>query len=458
LHDLLEDKRKELENRFAAKRPNSKRLHEEGERYLPAGDSRSVLYYRPFPAYMQSGDGPHIVDVDGFSYIDFVNNYTSLVLGHCPSEVLEAVRQQIKLGSAFAAPCALQNELAAMICQRVPSIERVRFCNSGTEATLHAVRAARVYTGRRVLVTMGGGYHGSLHSIEDERLPYRRRGGLVMPQFGLDDNGLPPIVDERIVVPANDEECITRVFGRYGEQIAGIIVEPLLGSGGCIPVDISYLRLLRTLTRDCGALLIMDEVQTFRLNYGGLQNAYQLHPDLTCLGKIIGGGYPVGAFGGKADIMSMFSPENVEHLGHSGTFNANPVTMTAGIATLKKLDKEAIDRINGMGERLQQELSSVARELGVRVQVTGVGSIMNLHPNSEKVTSPELAARDNKELLACLHLALMEAGIFIAPRGMFCISTAMAEDEIERFIASFRDTLEQLKPAIEIGARELVRR
>ncbi len=454
--DLLEEKARELEHRFAAKRPNSKRLHEEGQQYLPGGDSRNVLYYRPFPAYMQSGDGSNIVDVDGFSYIDFVNNYTSLVLGHCPSEVLEAVRQQINLGSAFAAPCALQNELAAMICQRVPSIEQVRFCNSGTEATLHAVRAARVYTGRRILVTMGGGYHGSLHSIEDERLPNRRLGRLVFPQFGLDDSGFPPIVDERMVVPANDQECITRVFDKYGEQIAGVIAEPLLGSGGCIPLDISYLRLLRTLTRDCGALLIMDEVQTFRLNYGGLQSAYQVSPDLTCLGKVIGGGYPVGAFGGAAEIMSIFSPEKADHLGHSGTFNANPVTMTAGIATLRQLDTEAINEINRMGERLCREILSVSQELGVSIQVTGIGSIMNLHPNPDVITNAEIAARDDKELLECLHLHLMDAGLFLAPRGMFCISTPMAETEIERLVEGFRNALIELRPAVEESAAELI--
>jgi glutamate-1-semialdehyde 2,1-aminomutase len=407
---------------------------------------------------MKSGNRAVITDVDGFSYIDFVNNYTSLVLGHCHPDVVEAVQRQIRLASAFAAPSELQNELAAIICARIASMEQLRFSNSGTEATLHAVRAARAYTNRPIIVTIGGGYHGSLHSIEVERLPSRKQSGFVMPQFAPDDDGLPPIVDGRIVVPINDHECVSRIFDKYSERLAGVMIEPLLGSGGCIPVHESYLHLLRTLTRDCGALLILDEVQTFRLDLGGMQTVLQVDPDLTCLGKVIGGGYPVGAFGGKADIMSMFSPDNGKHLGHSGTFNANPVTMAAGIATLKKLDKEAIDRINGMGERLQQELSSVALELGVEVQVTGIGSIMNLHPNSVKVTSPELAARDNKELLTCLHLALMQAGISIAPRGMFCVSTAMDKDEIERFILSFRETIEKLKPAIEIGAGELVRR
>ncbi len=446
-----------LRQAYVAARPESRRLHERACRALPGGDSRSVVHFDPFPSYMQSGAGCYVTDVDGHRYLDLVNNYTSLVLGHCPPPVVEAVQQQIRLGSAFAAPTELQVTLAEIIRERVPSMEQIRFGNSGTEATLHAMRLARIYTGRRKIIAMEGGYHGGLRPVEIESLPRWQGGQLSQLALPKADDGCPPPVDEMVLVPFNDEQTVRQAVARYGDDLAAIVVEPMMGSAGAIPAQAGYLQLLRELATRAGALLIFDEIQTLRMSVGGAQALYGVRPDLTCLGKIIGGGFPVGAFGGAREIMGLYSPKG-PHISHSGTFNANPVTMAAGIATLRALDEEAIARLNAMAARLREGLLKTFAQAGIHGQVTGMGSIMNVHPNAQPVVDHASAQADDQDMLSYLHLFLMEKGMFLAPRGMFCLSTPMTDGDLERFVEAFHAGLDALYPAVAEARPDLLLR
>lgn len=284
----------ELARRYEEQRPTSRALHSRALRSLPGGDTRSVLYYPPFPAYVQKGSGCRIVDRDNFEYIDFVNNYTSLILGHCNQKVVESVQAQVAQLACAAAPNELCVSLAEIIAQRVPSIRLVRFCNSGTEATLSAIKISRVFTGRRRIVMMDGCYHGSLQSVELDGLPVLRDGRLESKRTACETKESPSPVDSAIRVPINDNTALLDAVERYGSDMAAVIAEPMLGSGGALPLSRSYLQLLRDVTRRIGAVLIFDEIQTLRNSTGGIQKTVQIVPDLTCLGKIIGGGYPVG--------------------------------------------------------------------------------------------------------------------------------------------------------------------
>ncbi len=435
--------REHLHRVYTEARPRSKAAHESGNKVLPGGDTRSAVTYAPFPTYIERGEGCRVFDRDGHEYIDFLNNYTSLVLGHCHPRVMSAIGSQLKKGTAFAAPTELQVQLAELICSRMPSIERIRFCNSGTEATLHAVRTARIHTGKRTIIQMIGGYHGSLSPVEIETLPR-----LANP--GADGSeGVLRVVDAAVSVPFNDAQAFLNAVDLCGSDLAAVIVEPMMGSAGAIPAKRSYLQELREVTKDKNAILIFDEVQTFRLSEGGAQRIYDIEPDLTCLGKVIGGGLPVGAFGGREEIMRIFSPVESWHVSHSGTFNGNPLTMVAGIATLEEFSKSVIDGLNNLGAYLTLQLEHAFEKAAVRVALTGLGSIFNFHLVSEPVVDDALARRSNTVLVQLLHLLLIQRGFLVAPRGMVCLSVPMTEREVRAMGNATYEALMALRPAIE---------
>ena len=446
----------ELTRRYAEKRPNSQALHLRALRSLPGGDSRSVLYYRPFPAYVQKGNGCRIVDKDNLEYIDFVNNYTSLILGHCNQKVVESVQAQVSQTSCVAAPNEFCVSLAEIIAQRVPSVKLVRFCNSGTEATLSAIKISRVFTGRKKIIMMEGCYHGSLQAVELDSLPTLRDGHLQSRRTTGESKDNPSVIDDAIRVPINDDAALLNAVERHGSDIAAVIAEPMLGSGGALPLTRSYLQLLRDVTHRIGAVLIFDEVQTLRSSPGGIQKAVQIIPDLTCLGKIIGGGYPVGAIGGRPEIMDLYSPAKSDFVAQSGTFNANPVTMAAGIATMNQVDGTSIDRLNTMAEDISQRITRVAQKIGIRMTVTGYGSIRNVHPNPQSVTDYSVAVKDDRQVLACLHLLLLENGIFIAPRGMFNLSTPMGANELNQLEEAIEESLDLIHEVLVKTGSDLV--
>jgi glutamate-1-semialdehyde 2,1-aminomutase len=409
-------------------------LYARAERVLPGGNSRTTVFFAPYPFYAVRGEGFRVWDADGNVRVDFLNNYTSLILGHAHPRVVAAIAEAAARGASFAAPTEYEIRLAEELCRRVKSVERVRFTNSGTEATMLAVRAARAYTGRPKIAKFEGGYHGSHDYAAVSVGPDPDRAGPAKnPQSVPDGPGIPDAVLGTVVVlPYNDLEAVSRILEREGREIAAVIIEPLMGAGGAIPATPEFLRGLRELTRKLGILLIFDEVIAFRLAYGGAQEYFGVDADLTTFGKIIGGGLPVGALGGRAEIMDLFDPRQPNRIGHGGTFNANPVTMAAGLATLAELTPAAYDHLNRLGELVRRRLRQAFQRLEIPAQVTGAGSVFAVHFTAEPVTDYRSARRGAAPGLLCrLHLGLLNEGAIIAPRGMGCISTPMTEAEVE---------------------------
>ncbi|MGH3137467.1 MAG: aspartate aminotransferase family protein [Gaiellaceae bacterium] len=385
---------------------------------LPGGNSRTTIFHDPYPVYLVRGEGCRVTDVDGVERIDFINNYTSLILGHCHPRVVEAVQRQAGRLMSAAAPSELEIELAEELRARLPSIERVRFANSGTEATMLALRAARAFTGRNTIGAFARGYHGS-HDYAAS-IPATSN----VPPGGP---GIPSAVAETIVVaPYNDVEGTRAVLEPHLDQLAAVIVEPVLGAGGVVPATREFLASLRDLTRHAGALLIFDEVISFRIGYHGAQGRLGVTPDLTTLGKIIGGGLPIGAFGGRADVMALFDPRSEHALGHGGTFNGNPISMAAGLATLAELTLERYADLERLAVDLREEL-----ERRTSVSVTQIGSLF-------KISLPGASSPSE------LFLALLGNGILLTPRGMGCLSTPMTSTEIDTFVEATRLGLVEL--------------
>lgn len=384
MNNRIKDK---IYKEYRQKRQQSYRLNQEAKKHMPGGDTRTATYFKPYPHFIYRGEGCLIWDADGNKLIDFQNNYTSLIHGHAHKETVEAVSGQISKGSAYSAPLPAQIELSKIICERVPSIDLVRFTNSGTEATMHAVRGARAYTGRFKILKIEGGYHGTCDIFEASVDPYLKKAGSIdKPRPVPDSKGVPQSsMDEVIVAPFNDIESTKHIIEKNYSKISAFIIEPVMGSAGMIAPEHNYLRFIRDITQKYGIILIFDEVVTFRLAYGGAQELYEIYPDLTVLGKIIGGGIPIGAFGGKAEFMEMYDPRK-KAMYHSGTFNGNAIAMVAGVAALNSYSKKDIDEINKLGEKLRVGCRNVFESLGLDVQINGVGSLSNIIFSNKTIT------------------------------------------------------------------------
>jgi glutamate-1-semialdehyde 2,1-aminomutase len=400
---------------------------------------------------MERGEGCILLDVDGNRYLDFHNNYTSLIHGHAHPPTVEAVQAQVPAGTLYGSPAARQRELAAMLCERIPSVERVRFCNSGTEATMLAMRISRAATGKDVILKMDGGYHGSHDFAEVNITP--TGAGQEPPILRKESRGVPDCVLEAVmVVPFNDLVAVEETLTAYSHRIAAIFLEPMLNAGGLVPPRPGYLAGLRRLADKYGVLLAFDEVVTYRLNLGGWQAMDSVQPDVTALGKIIGGGFPVGAVGGRAEIMELFNPARPDSLSHSGTFNGNSVTMVAGIATLQHYGQNEVDRINRLGGRLRQGIRAAFSQHGLKVNVTGQGSLAYIHWTDQEIITAADSARaaaQAGQLLHLLHLGLLNHGIWLPYRGELAVSTAMTVAEIDQACEAVHDTLGLLRPYIE---------
>jgi glutamate-1-semialdehyde 2,1-aminomutase len=360
--------------RYSQRTPKSQALTERARHVLPGGDTRSGVFYKPYPAYMVAGQGTQLTDLDGNRYLDFLNNYTSLVHGHAHPALIEAARGQLPSGAVYASPMLGQVELAELICARVPSVEQLRFTNSGTEATMLSVRAARAYTGRDGIVKMRGSYHGS-HDLA---------AATADPEA---DRGIPSgLRQDLYFAPFNDLAFMENLLQEQSGGIAAILLEPVPNAGGIPLPQTGYLQGLRELADRYNVLLIFDEVVTLRLHEGGYQTIAGVRPDLTAMGKIIGGGFAVGAFGGKREIMQQFNPERAEHISHSGTFNGHSATMAAGMASLRELDQAAINRINSLGDALALGFTEAFAEAGI------VGSTTYTHQAKLKSTGSSFAS------------------------------------------------------------------
>ena len=449
---------RDIMRRYRERTAGSRARHEESQRYLPGGETRSATWFAPYPTYMVAGAGAWLTDCDGNRYIDFLNNFTSLIHGHAQPGIVEEAADQLTRGTVFGSAATPQVELAKLLIERVPSVETLRFTNSGTEATMMMMRAARAFTGRDVIVKMDGGYHGSHDFVEVSVSPDMAAADQPIPQ--LEGRGVPDAVLNAVMVaPFNDLDAMEALLRAHHQRIAAIIVEPMPNAGGMIPPAPGYLRGLRELADRYDVLLLFDEIVTLRLSSGGLQAVEDAKPDMTAMAKIIGGGFPVGAFGGRADIMAQFDPESGgDSLFHSGTFNGNNMTMTAGSAAMTRLDQAAIDRINELGERLGAGLNDLFAGLGIRAQCLGYGSLQQIQWTDAPVISLGDAARASQDigrLRELLHLELLNQGIYTSNRGMFSISTPMGPAEIERALAALEAALTDLE-ANHAGVRAAV--
>jgi len=430
---------------YRRRTPTSAKIHALARNFLPGGNTRSVVHFSPYPFVMERARGCHLFDVDGNRYLDFVNNYTSSVHGHAHPRIIAAIREQLEKGWTCAAALEPQQRLAELICRRFRSVERVRFCNSGTEATMLAIRAARAFTGREKILKMEGGYHGSHPDAEISARPRPELAGDPERPLSLPDGpGITKgVVKEVLVAPFNNQEAAERIIRENRGELAAVIVEPMLGIAGQIPPKEGYLQFLREITERHDILLIFDEVMTARLAVGGAQEYFGVTADLTTFGKMIGGDLPAGAFGGRREIMELFSPERGGILHHSGTFNGNALAMVAGIAALKLLTPAAIARINSLGEMLARRLEEIFNEAGIPGQVTGAGSLQHIHFTPEEVVDYRSALTSNEDAARALFFSLLHRGVFLSPRGMFCTSTPM-----DRKIAS--ELVEKTAEAVDV--------
>ena len=425
LASALEDARRE----FATANPKSFELYRENQRYMPGANSRSTLFYAPYPLTIAGGEHAVVWDVDGHRYRDFIAEYTAGVYGHSAPEIQRAVVEAMASGINLCGHNLYEAKLARAICERIPSIEHLRFTNSGTEANLMAITAAINFTGRTKIAVMNGGYHGGVLT------------------FGAKPSRTTAPYDFLILDFNNTENALT-LLEQNGAQLAAVLVEPMLGASGCIPAALEFMRALQDAAQRVGALLIMDEVMTSRLAGHGLQGKMHIRPDLTTLGKYIGGGMSIGAFGGREEIMAQFDPRSGA-LSHSGTFNNNVVTMAAGYAGLQLYTPSAADELATRGDAMRERLNRLCESRDVRLQFTGVGSAMNAHFVSGPISSPKNLESADPRLRDLLFMHMLKNGVYMAARGFIVLSMPVSDDDIEHFVRSvdqFINTYQDILP------------
>ena len=422
----------------------SSRLYSQAQGYIPGGVNSPVRSFKAVggtPLFMQRGRGSHIWDADGNEYIDYVGSWGPLILGHAHSEVMEALRNAFEKGLSFGAPTEGEVELARMIVEAFPSMDMVRLVSSGTEATMSAIRAARAFTGRDKIVKFAGCYHGH----NDGLLVEAGSGGAT---YSIPNSaGVPEsYARETLVATYNDISSVERVFEAHPSEVAAVIVEPVAANMGVVPPGEGFLEGLRHLTRSHGALLIFDEVITgFRLAYGGAQTLYNIAPDLTCLGKIIGGGMPVGAYGGRKEVMEVVAPLGAMY--QAGTLSGNPLAVTAGITTLKALARPGVyDGLEAMASKLSQGLTSAAQAAEIPLTVNRVGSVMTPFFNPGPVESWDGVATSDRERYGLFFHQMLEHGVYLAPSPFEAafVSTAHSQEDVDRTLEAAESSIKEI--------------
>lgn len=412
---------------YAAANPKSHAQHISATEFMPGGNTRTVLFSDPFPITLVSAQGCHVESADGARYIDYLGEFTAGLFGHSHPDIKQAVLTALDTGWVRGGHIPQETELASAICRRFPSIERVRFANSGTEANLYAIQTARAVTGKSKVVVFEGGYHGGVFVFSGALSP------LTAP-FDF------------IVAPYNDWEGTLVLLEAEKNDIACVIIEAHQGSGGCIPAKRDFLKHIEDWTHEHDCIFILDEVMTSRLAGGGLQETHGLKPDMTTLGKYIGGGFSFGAFGGRADIMERYNPLRPGYLGHAGTFNNNVFTMFAGATAYGKVfTPEVAAELSANGNRLRERLNVIAAKASFPMQFTGLGSMMNVHMCPGQINSIRDLKHANSALRDLFYFDLLEQGIWPARRGMLNLSLPMGEEEFDRLVDAVAYFVEKRK-------------
>jgi glutamate-1-semialdehyde 2,1-aminomutase len=409
----------DVEARYVAAHAKSKARFEAAGRDMPGGNTRTVLHYDPFPVTLTRGDGARLTDLDGHRYIDFLGEFTAGLYGHSEPAILSAIKEALADGLVLGGPNRYEARLARLMCERFPALELVRFCNSGSEATMMCVSLARAATGRQSILAFHGAYHGAF-------LGFAGGGSPLNAPFPC------------VLAPYNDAEAARRLIAEHAGDLAAIIVEPLMGSAGCIPGDPEFLRALGEEADRHGVVLVFDEVMTSRLAPGGLHGKLGLRPGLVAFGKYLGGGVGFGAFGGRRDLMQRLDPTRSDALMHSGTYNNNVLSMAAGIAGLERVyTPDAAETLNGGGDRLRERLNALARARGVPVQVLGQGSMLCIHPQRAPVRRPADLAMLRPALRKLVHLEMNLRGIYMARRGFMSLSLPLTAADHDALAAAF---------------------
>lgn len=431
--------------------PNSRsaQLFARGQKVMPGGNSRTSVMFDPYPLYASHGKGCRVTDVDGVERIDFVNNWSSLIHGHGNDLILRAIADQATKNLAVGMPTEVEIELAELLTSRVAGVERIRFSNSGSEGVLMAIRAARAYTGRDKIAKVEGAYHGNADPIEvsvspnpgnwgDESAPSSVGATLGIPRSALGDT---------VVLPFNDVENTRNIIERHAHELAAVILDPIVSRMGFVEATPEYLAMIREVTESSGILLVFDEVFSFRAGYNGAQGEFGVLPDITAMGKIIGGGLPVGATGGRAEIMEVFDqtkkPLKVEH---GGTYNANPLTMAAGLACMQQMTPDAYVRLSNLGDRARAGLRQALCDAGLRGQVLGRGSMVSIVFNDTPFSNYRNLPlkRREAEMVYAMHRMLLNRGVQMVPYGLFLLSTPMTETDIDFMVDRARECMHEL--------------
>ena len=411
----------EAREAYVARNPKSLARFVEATAVMPGGNTRTVLHYDPFPIGIARAEGCRIWDADGAEYVDFLGEYTAGLYGHSNPVIRAAIDHALDGGISFGGANLIEPKFARAVCDRFPSIERIRFTNSGTEANLMAIATACALTKRKKVMAFKGGYHGGVFTFAGTGSPINAPYDFVLGTY-------------------NDTAGTVALIEANGPDLAAIILEPMLGSGGCIPAEPAFLQALRAGATKVGALLILDEVMTSRLAAGGLQAIRGITPDLTTLGKYIGGGMSFGAFGGRADIIDRYDPRRPDAFPHAGTFNNNVLTMSAGLAGLTEVFTPAAQTaLNARGDALRERLNATCQAHDAKMQFTGIGSMLSVHMLRGPIRSPDDAAKGDQKLKELFFFDMLAAGIWLARRGMMALSLPIGDAECDRLVAAVED-------------------
>ena len=447
LNQILDDQNIQYVN----KTKNSYRKHDLATKVMPGGNTRTTQWMEPYPFFAENAEGMYINDIDGNHYLDFMLNATTLILGHAHPDIVKTLTQQIQEGTVYSVPTDGQSKLADILVERIPSFEKVRFTNSGTEATMMAIMAARSFTKKTKIAKFEGGYHGTHDHVSVSVYP-KKEDLNTETHPGVPEYSYQPksILEDVIVMPYNDIEKSKELINKFKDDLSCIIMEPIISNFGYLPLDLEFIKFIREITEELGIVLIFDEIQSFRVSSGGAQESFGITPDMTTLGKIIGGGLPVGAFGGKDEIMELFDPTSSNYdIAHAGTFNGNPLTMEAGVTVMENLTSNNFEKMNHLGDSLRSKLSSVFNEINLDVQVTGYGSLFGINFNKIKIKDYRSFLNNNSDMTKILFSYLRNKGILLQLKNAGALNILMTEKEIDYLVDSTREISSEMKDTLD---------